>query len=287
MFKFVLILLVVLALVTCGCTNNQESVAVNQGKPDASPAAKFANRFIVAGSGTNLPITEQLAVAYRKKTGSKIEVPKSIGSDGAVKAVQDGTISLGLVSRPLTNAEQAAGLKTIQYARVGIVFAVHPSVREDNVTFEEILQMHRAQKSVWADGTRIKVLIRNVHDSSNQILFSMIPGFRRVIEESLAENRWPIMYHDVEMSDSLRAKAGTFGHTDTTSIKIFGGIKALSLNGIEPTPENVRSGRYPWVKELSFLYKGELSDQAKRFVEYVLSSEGRTIVEANGGVGTR
>ena len=287
MFKFVLIFLAVLALATSGCTEKQEFAPAKQDKTKSSATAKFANRFIVAGSGTNLPIIEQLAAAYRTKTGSKIEVPKSIGSDGAVKAVQDGTISLGLVSRPLTDAERAAGLKTIRYARVGIVFAVHPSVREDNVTFEEILQMHRAQKTAWADGTRIKVLIRNVHDSSNQILFSMIPGFKRVTEDSLAENRWPIMYHDVEMSDTLRTKAGSFGHTDTTSIKVFGGIKALSLNGIEPTPENVRSGRYPWVKELSFLYKGELSDQAKRFVEYVLSSEGRTIVEANGGVGTR
>ena len=287
MFRFVLILLVVLALATSGCADKQVQVPAKHEKTDAAVAAKFTNRFIVAGSGTNIPITEKLAAAYRTKTGNKIEVPKSIGSDGAVKAVQDGTISLGLVSRPLTETEQAAGLKTIRYARVGIVFAVHPSVREDNVTFEDILRMHRAQKTVWADGTRIKVLIRNVHDSSNQILFSMIPGFQRVIEESLAENRWPIMYHDVEMSDMLRAKAGSFGHTDTTSIKIFGGIKALSTNGIEPTPENLRSGRYPWIKELSFLYKGELPDQAKRFVEYVLSPEGSMIIEANGGVGTR
>ena len=287
MFRFMAILIVVITLATFGCAAKQDRAPAKQEKTDAAVAAKFANRFIVAGSGTNLPVTEQLAAAYRKQTGSKIEVPKSIGSDGAIKAVRDGTISLGLVSRPLTESEQASGLKTIRYARVGIVFAVHPSVREDNVTFEDILQMHRAQKTAWADDSRIKVLIRNVHDSSNQILFSMIPGFQQVIEESLAEKRWPIMYHDVEMSDALRTKAGSFGHTDTTSIVVFGGIKALSLNGIAPTPENLRSGRYPWVKELSFLYKGELSDPAKKFVEYVLSSEGRTIIEANGGVGIR
>ena len=287
MFRFILILLVVLALAISGCAVKQEPAPAKQEISDSSTAAKISNRFIVAGSGTNLPITEQLAAAYRKQTGSKIEVPKSIGSDGAIKAVQAGTISLGLVSRPLTEPEQASGLKTIQYARVGIAFAVHSSVNEDNVSFEDVLQMHQAKKNIWADGTRIKVLIRNVHDSSNQILFSMIPGFQRVIEESLAEKRWPVMYHDVEMSDTLRTKAGSFGHTDTASIKLFAGIKALSLNGIAPTPDNLRSGRYPWVKDLSFLYKGELSDQAKKFVAYVLSPEGRTIIETNGGIVTR
>ena len=275
---------ILISFVLAGCSGKQETTLAGKDNPASATRPASASRFIVAGSGTNLPITEKLADAYRKKTGSNIEIPKSIGSDGAVRAVQDGSISLGLLSRPLTEAEQATGLKTIQYARVGIVFAVHPSVSETNITDDDILRIHRAEKTTWPDNGKIRVLIRNIHDSSNQILFAMIPGFRQVIEESLAAKRWPIMYHDVEMSDALRTKVGSFGHTDTTSVKIFGGIKPLSLNGIVSSPENIQTGRYPWVKELSFLYKGKLAGQAEKFVEFVHSPEGCSIIEAYGGV---
>ena len=279
-----LLLLILISFVLTGCFGMQETAPAGKDNPNPATRPASASRFIVAGSGTNLPITEKLADAYRKKTGSNIEVPKSIGSDGAIRAVQDGSISLGLLSRPLTEAEQATGLNTIQYARVGIVFAVHPSVSETNITDDDILRIHRAEKTTWPDNGKIRVLIRNIHDSSNQILFAMIPGFRQVIEESLAAKRWPIMYHDVEMSDALRTKVGSFGHTDTTSVKIFGGIKPLSLNGIVSSPENIQTGRYPWVKELSFLYKGKLAGQAEKFVEFVHSPEGCSIIEAYGGV---
>ena len=238
---------------------------------------------MLAGSGTNLPITEKLAAAYKQKTGVPVEVAKSIGSDGAVKAVGDGSLALGLLSRPLTEAERNAGLRSLPYAKVGIVFAVHPAVPENNVTYDDILAIHRGEKTVWADNSRILVLIRGMHDSSNQILFTQIPGFDKIIQESIGQKRWQVMYHDIDMATMLRTKPGSFGHTDTTEIKVRGGIKALAVNQVEPTADNMRNGSYPLVKELAFVYKGELSPQAKAFVEYVRSAAGETIIRDNGG----
>ncbi len=274
-------LLLGMAVVGCGSAKSPQPVVNEKG------AAKVENpvsqRFILAGSGTNLPITEKLAEAYKKKTGTPVEVAKSIGSDGAVKAVGDGTLVLGLLSRPLTETEKSAGLRTLPYAKVGIVFAVHPSVPENNVTFEDILAIHRGEKTLWADNKRILVLIRGMHDSSNQILFGHIPGFAKEIQDSLEQKRWLVMYHDIDMATALRTKEGSFGHTDTTEIKVRGGIKALAVNGIEPTADNMRTGKYPLVKELTFVYKGELSPQSKAFIDFVRSSAGEAIIRDNGG----
>ena len=275
------IFLLCFAITGCGSDKNPDKAL--SGKLPAQTKAADTNRFIVAGSGTNLPITEKLAEAYKKKSGVSVEIPKSIGSDGAVKAVRDGTLQLGLLSRPLTEAEQAAGLKALPYALVGVVWAVHPAVPENNVTDEDILLIHRGERTVWADGKPIIVLIRGMHDSSNQVLFSFIPDLAKEVESSIAQKRWQVMYHDIDMANALRTKAGSFGHTDTTEIKVRGGIKALSFNGVEPTEENMMNGKYPWVKQLSFVYRGELSQAAKDFAAYVNSPDGRDIIRDNGG----
>lgn len=281
---FLLGVALVISMLLIGCSTGKPIAPATNAKDVVQVEKRMdTDRFVLAGSGTNLPITEKLAVAYKKKTGVPVEVAKSIGSDGAVKAVQDGTLKLGLLSRPLTENEKSAGLRTLPYAMVGVVFAVHPSVPEKNVTYEDILLIHRGEKSLWADNKRMLVLIRGMHDSSNQVLFSFIPELAKEIQDSIAQKRWLVMYHDIDMANALRTKEGSFGHTDTTEIKVRGGIKALSVNDVEPTIDNMKNGKYPWVKKLSFVYKAELTQQAKAFIEYVNSPEGVKIVEENGG----
>ena len=269
-------------IMAAGCSNQASQPTPGPVK-NPPPAVISSNRFVIAGSGTNLPITNKLAAAYNKKNNSSIEIPKSIGSDGAIKAVQTGTLDLGLISRDLTAAEKATGLKEIPYARVGIVFATHPSTPDTDVSKEDIVKIHQGVKTTWSNGNKIVVLIRGKHDSSNAILFPLIPGLAEAIDESLHEKRWQVMYHDVDMSDALRNKAGAFGHTDTTDIKLKPGIKALSVNGVAATPENIQSGTYPYSKELSFVYKEPLSERAKAFVIFATSDEGLGIITGNGG----
>ncbi len=267
-------------ILLAGCAGKSSPLPAAQQPPAAQPAA---DRFVVAGSGTNLPITAKLATAYNEKNAPAVEVPKSIGSDGAVKAVQAGTLELGLASRPLTAAEKAAGLKELPYARVAIVFAANSGVPDDGVTTAEILAIHRGDKTAWRDGSPILVLIRGMHDSANQVLFGLIPGFDKLIEQSIAQKRWQVMYHDIDMADALRAKKGAFGHTDSTQVKVNGGIKVLAVDGKTPTADAVRSGAYPYVKQLTFIYKGELTPRAKAFVAFTASPEGRAIITDNGG----
>ena len=70
---------------------------------------------MIAGSGVNLPLMRKLAATYAAShPTAKIEIPDSIGSSEAIKAIMDNGINLGLISRPLQEQEKAAGLKQIQ-----------------------------------------------------------------------------------------------------------------------------------------------------------------------------
>jgi phosphate transport system substrate-binding protein len=60
-------------------------------------------------------------------------------------------------------------------------------------------------------------------------------------------------------------------------------VKALKVNGVAPTLENVASGTYPLVKTLTFVFKEDkLNPVARAFVDFVRSPEGERILTANG-----
>ena len=58
----------------------------------------------------------------------------------------------------------------------------------------------------------------------------------------------------------------------------------MKFNGFEMNYENLISGRYPLKKELFFIYREKLSDEARLFVEYCLSDAGRQIIIAHGAI---
>ena len=263
-----------------GCTTNQSKPV----QPSAARAFS-AERFVIAGSGTNLPVTMKLAEAYKTKFGLAVEIPPSIGTDGATIALDSGALELGLISRPLTPSEIEKGLKTIPYAKVGIVFATPVAVPDTNMTAEELLKIHQGIKNTWSNGKPIFVIIREKHDSSNQVLYQLIPGWKEAIFRSIDEKRWQIAYKDAEVPRALLNTAWSVGLTDTTETILHKNtLKPLRVNGATPDPTNIANGAYPFSKELSFAYKGILTERAKHFVEFVRSQEGKAIIATMGAV---
>lgn len=61
-------------------------------------------------------------------------------------------------------------------------------------------------------------------------------------------------------------------------------VKALKIGVVEATADNVKSGDYAVSRPFNIAYKGELSDVAQDFVDYIMSSDGQKIVSDNGYV---
>lgn len=61
-------------------------------------------------------------------------------------------------------------------------------------------------------------------------------------------------------------------------------VKTLKIGGVEATADNVKSGDYAVSRPFNIAYKGELSDVAQDFVDYIMSSDGQKIVSDNGYV---
>jgi len=240
---------------------------------------------IFAGSGTNLPITRLLVEAFRQHHPEYlIEVPASLRSTGGIGATVEGVIALGLISRPLKSQEQALGLTSVSYARTAVVIGAHPTVGDDEITFVDLLDIYKGTKTRWRDGREIIVLTREPGDSSIEVLERTIPGFKEVFVESSKAKRWTTFFKDQEMNQALASKPSALGLSDIGAITAEKlPIKALKVNGVLPTPDDVRSGRYPFVKTLSFVFMpGKLAPEAQAFLDFVRTPEATQLLAVHG-----
>lgn len=237
----------------------------------------------LAGSGSNLPLTQKLLDAWTGSSRPRIVLPPSIGTSGAVKAVREGKLVLGLASRPLTDEERASGLKVFRYARIGIVLGVHVDVPDQNITGAELTAIYAGTKTTWSNGKRIYVQAREAGDSSSAVLEQRIPGFRAARQESLAQKRWELSYSDGEAFKALQSVSGALGWADTTVLtEARSSWHPLKFEGIEPSWEHLQDGTYPLVKDLWFLYREPLPTEARRFLDFCTSKVGKALLAQNG-----
>jgi phosphate transport system substrate-binding protein len=63
------------------------------------------------------------------------------------------------------------------------------------------------------------------------------------------------------------------------------GVKMLSLNGVYPSRENIRSGAYPVVAEFYAVYRADNQNpNVTALIDWLLSTEGQALIESCGYV---
>ena len=61
-------------------------------------------------------------------------------------------------------------------------------------------------------------------------------------------------------------------------------IKLLAVNGIEPTPENIRSGVYPFTVDVYAVTAGSGNANTEKLINWILSEQGQKLIELCGYV---
>jgi phosphate transport system substrate-binding protein len=59
-------------------------------------------------------------------------------------------------------------------------------------------------------------------------------------------------------------------------------VKALEIDGAAATVENIKDGSYKISRPFNIATLGDVSEVAQDFIDFILSSDGQTVVEANG-----
>ena len=70
------------------------------------------------------------------------------------------------------------------------------------------------------------------------------------------------------------------GYSSTGSLNDT--VKALNVDGVEPTAQNIKDGKYSLSRPFNIVTKGTPGKLAQDFIDYILSEEGQKVVEDNG-----
>jgi ABC-type phosphate transport system substrate-binding protein len=168
---------------------------------------------------------------------------------------------------------------------VAVAVIAHPEVRDAGLATEQLLAIYRGEWSRWSDGTPVVALLRERGDSSHDAIARAFPPFRAVNDAAIESRRFRVLYHDDDLVRAVLAIRGAIGISDVAVVRTHTpSPRILSVDGQAPGPEAVRDGRYPFVKPVAFVTRGELSPAARRFVEFARSDEGARVLESLGAV---
>lgn len=245
--------------------------------------ALATERIVVAGTGDGQEMFEHLAEAFEKRHPEvDVVVPPSIDSGGGIRATAAGRCDLGRVARALRGKEENLNLNHRFFAHYPVAIAVHPSLeRIENLTTGQLLDILTGRIANWSDvgGPDAKVYLvqREKGDAARQLLEKALPGFKSAATPGY------IAYSADEAMEKIRQNPHTLGYI-TYQAAASAGLHLIEIDGVALTEETAASGAYPLRLALGFVWRDDIPDSARRFLEFAFSPEGRTVVRAHGGV---
>ena len=235
-------------------------------------------KITISGSTSVGPTIEVLAEAYQKNNDVKIEVQQP-GSSAGIKNTIDGTSDLGMSSRDLKEQE-TADVEGTQIAIDGIAVVTNKANKVKDLTVEQVKDIFTGKitnwKEVGGDDAPIVVISRE-EGSGTRDGFQDILGFE---SEELTK--------DATISDgSGNVKSTVVGNENAIGYISFGylddTLNDLKIDGVEANDDNVVDGKYPISRPFLVVNKkGSISDNAKAFVDFIMSEEGQNIIAEEG-----
>ena len=96
----------------------------------------------------------------------------------------------------------------------------------------------------------------------------------RTTEEAIVTNSTSVMM------TSVAGDASAIGYISLGSLNDT--VKAVAIDGVEPTVENIKNGTYTVARPFNIATQGEVGEAAADFIQFILSAEGQAVVAENG-----
>jgi phosphate transport system substrate-binding protein len=232
------------------------------------PGNGISEELVIVGTGAGMTVLEAVGKTFTEKNPEiSIVVPKSIGSGGGIKAVGTDAYIIGRVARDISEREKRYGLIQHPLAKLPIVFYINESVSIENLTFEQACSIYSGESRKWEDigGGQgpIRVIRREDGDSSLQVFFNTLPGFKAIIQTRISK----VTYTDQETIKNCVHQENSIAYGTLSNVKNISGIRILSLGNRSP----FKNG-YPHVGPIDLVYKKKnYSGSLKKFIEFIPS----------------
>jgi len=263
MKRMALVVAFILLLTACGGGGRGESV-------------------IVAGSTSVQPYAEILAEEYTIIfSGKQVDVQGG-GSSAGTRAALSGTADIGMSSRMLTAEEQQ--MWNIEIARDGLVLITHPRNPLTNLTLEQVQGIYTGEITHWSQigggDSRIHVVTREEGSGTRGAFEEMVMGGLLISQRAIVQNT------NGSVRQLVSGDVNAIGFISLGLALAGDSVKAMALDGVPATWENVMDGSYTLFRPFIFVANGEPEGLAKSFIDYVMSPAGQQILVNEGLIST-
>lgn len=248
-------------------------------------SAALAEDLVVPGSGNPEYVLAQLAKAFNaRQQRHRVIVPPSSGTAGAVRDVGENLSSLGRVGRPLKDDEKARGLVYLPVGREPVVVVAGAGVDLTAITSAQVAGIYAGRITNWREiGGRpapIRAIGRENTDASRQALEKVV----RPLKDMRLPGTVKVVHLDPQLIALLDRYPTSLAFLNRSALAACETrVVPLILDNVEPTPENVESGRYAAVLEFGLIHGLAGPGAAGRaFIEFIRSAEGRQILRRHG-----
>ena len=258
----------------------ESTVAASSEAAPAETTADLSGSISMVGSTSMEKLANALSEAFMEEYPDVTVTAEFVGSGAGIEAVTNGTADIGNSSRSLKDEEKAAGVVENIVAIDGIAVCVDPANEVADLTKEQLTNIYNGTVTNWKEvgGTDEPIIVIGREAGS---------GTRGAFEE-LVDLKDACKYaNELDSTGAVIAKvASTPGAIGYASLDALDdSVKALSLEGVEATAENIKAGNYFLSRPFVMATKGEISEQndlVQAWFDFVLGDEGQQVASEVG-----
>lgn len=258
----------------------ESTVAASSEVASAETTADLSGSISMVGSTSMEKLANALSEAFMEEYPDVTVTAEFVGSGAGIETVTNGTADIGNSSRSLKDEEKAAGVVENVVAIDGIAVCVDPANEVADLTKEQLTNIYNGTVTNWKEvgGADEPIIVIGREAGS---------GTRGAFEE-LVDLKDACKYaNELDSTGAVIAKvASTPGAIGYASLDALDdSVKALSLEGVEATAENIKAGNYFLSRPFVMATKGEISGQndlVQAWFDYVMGDEGQQIASEVG-----
>lgn len=236
---------------------------------------------IVAGSTSVQPYAEVLAEEFMiLNLDSEIDIQGG-GSSAGITAAQTQSADIGMSSRALKDEEK--GLWNIEIARDGLVLIVNPKNPLENLALDQIRDIYTGIITDWSQvggsTANIHLITREEGSGTRSAFTELVMGEEEITPKAIVQD---------SNGSVMQLVAGDPNAIGFISLGLVNDeVKALHLDGIEATAENIMNDSYKLSRPFLFVTKDEPTGLTKSFIDFTLSLEGQELLSKEGLIPSR
>lgn len=273
----------VLLLVTAGCARGGATTSEGDGR---------GTLLRVSGSTTVNPVVAEAAAGLRRR-GLRVTVDTQGGSAGGIAQLGAGQIDVAMSSKPISEDDRRR-FPSVEFVATPIgEDAVGVIVRREvydggtrSLTREQLAALFEGRVRTWSElgGPDVPVFVYDKEPGrgTREVLDAFLYGRAGQTPAPSPSANVAIVGGNEEARAKLLSTPGSVGPLSVPFIAGYPKLAAVAVDGVEPTPDDVRSRRYPLSRPLLLVTDGAPTGPAKRLIDHVLSAEGQALVARNG-----